>query len=413
MPKIGNEYWSGRAEKRMNRYERDAEEVIRVVDAAYRRAQKSVADEVRVLFDRFGRRFNLNPEETKAILERNESVEVLEALKDYALSSGDIAAMARISAPSFRHRISVLHAMEERAYQAVSAARGVEMARTTDHLVEVAKDSYLRTCFDTQRIEGYGRPVRRLASPVNLPDKVARIPRSIYDTRRWDDDVLMDDIQQMDIEAYEGIPRAETYSRDRRLEEMLSARWSGMNYSERIWRNGETIAKRVQQDLAFGILAGHDINQIIDQLAHDFDIARWQASRLIRTEYTYIANATQLQAYRDMDMPYYQFIATLDMKTSEVCQYHDGRIYPVNKAEIGFNMPPLHPWCRSTTVGVLKPEKVKDDTRIAINPVTGAYERLPGDMSYKEWLAKYVYPRATEAGMRRVKDLVAADKNRR
>jgi len=78
-----------------------------------------------------------------------------------------------------------------------------------------------------------------------------------------------------------------------------------------------------------------------------------------------------------------QIVATLDDRTTPLCQSLDGRIFDVGEAP----MPPYHIGCRTTTIPVLDPAFAglsEGATRIARGP-DGA-ELVPADMTYFEWL---------------------------
>ena len=83
-------------------------------------------------------------------------------------------------------------------------------------------------------------------------------------------------------------------------------------------------------------------------------------------------------------------MAVLDKRTSRICQEHDNKVYDRDKAVPGVNCPPMHPWCRSTTVGYDEDADYSKLKRRARNPVTGKTELVPADMTYKEWYSKYV-----------------------
>ena len=103
-----------------------------------------------------------------------------------------------------------------------------------------------------------------------------------------------------------------------------------------------------------------------------------------------MANQAQLESYKHAGVKKYIFSATLDLKTSEVCRSLDGHSYYVRDAKPGTNYPPMHPWCRSTTIAYLPPEILKNMTRIARNPDTGKNYKVPANMTYREWYEKYV-----------------------
>lgn len=74
------------------------------------------------------------------------------------------------------------------------------------------------------------------------------------------------------------------------------------------------------------------------------------------------------------------------MRTSPMCQEHDGKVYELAKAEVGVNYPPLHPWCRSSIAPEIDGISRTHMTRWARDPVTGEEMKVPRDMTYREWL---------------------------
>ncbi|MCS5343623.1 minor capsid protein [Staphylococcus aureus] len=46
----------------------------------------------------------------------------------------------------------------------------------------------------------------------------------------------------------------------------------------------------------------------------------------------------------------YKYVAKIDSKTSKLCHSLNGKILKVKDMIPGVNAPPMHPWCRSTTV---------------------------------------------------------------
>ncbi|MDR1218163.1 MAG: minor capsid protein [Treponema sp.] len=173
----------------------------------------------------------------------------------------------------------------------------------------------------------------------------------------------------------------------------LSEGWLGSNFSKRIWKNTSLIGEAAGQIVAGGLLSGESIYTMRDQLMksmHDQlseldDKGKRVAERLIRTETNYYSNRGEMEAYREAGIERYQFLATLDNRTSQVCQDHDGRTYALDEARVGENWPPLHPNCRSTTVAVFDDEAVEGLERRARDPETGRLYKLPAEVTYKEW----------------------------
>ncbi|MGT2715858.1 minor capsid protein [Streptococcus respiraculi] len=117
------------------------------------------------------------------------------------------------------------------------------------------------------------------------------------------------------------------------------------------------------------------------------------ARRLIRTESAHLHNEMEARAYEEADVEKYRFVATLDLRTSSFCRPLDGKVFKVSERKVGKNYPPLHPWCRSTTVAADDEEWLNEMKRRAIDPKTGKSVLVPADMNYDEWYEKYVKPR--------------------
>lgn len=73
-----------------------------------------------------------------------------------------------------------------------------------------------------------------------------------------------------------------------------------------------------------------------------------------------------------------------------MCRELDQKVFPVAERKTGVNYPPMHPWCRSTTLSTIRDEDLKRWGRDAYNPKTRRKEKVPGDMTYAEWYKKYV-----------------------
>ncbi len=117
---------------------------------------------------------------------------------------------------------------------------------------------------------------------------------------------------------------------------------------------------------------------------------RFITSRLVRTEVNYFSNQGTLEGLKAAGFTKYRFIATLDLRTSVICRKLDLKVFNIDDAEIGVNLPPLHPFCRSVIVPAYENENRAGRTRWARNPITGKGTKVPADMSYDEWYKKYV-----------------------
>lgn len=95
-----------------------------------------------------------------------------------------------------------------------------------------------------------------------------------------------------------------------------------------------------------------------------------------------------LAAYKEDGVEQYTLLVTLDTRTSDICQHKsESTPYDVDKAIVGVNLPPFHPFCRTTTVPYY--DDMEETTRSARDS-KGKAIKVPSSMSYDEWKKKYI-----------------------
>lgn len=166
------------------------------------------------------------------------------------------------------------------------------------------------------------------------------------------------------------------------LDTMLNNTWQGANYSQRIWGNTNLLATTVKDNLGSALLTGKAPARVTKEIAEQFNVARYIADRLVRTETNYFQNEAEAQSNVDMGLERYKFVATLDTRTSQVCQDHDDKVYLLKDRNTGVNFPPLHPNCRSTTRAYIGKE-FEPETRTARDKDGKNVEVQ--NMSYRQW----------------------------
>ena len=150
------------------------------------------------------------------------------------------------------------------------------------------------------------------------------------------------------------------------------------------------LAQDLKEELLVNLITGRTEREVSVILAQKFAQGASNARRLVRTESCYVSNQINMGAYKECGIEKYRYLATLDIRTSEVCRDLDGKLFPVSEQQPGKNCPPMHPWCRSTTVAVVSEEAFQRMQRRARDPETGKTYLVPVSMNYREWYAKYV-----------------------
>lgn len=86
--------------------------------------------------------------------------------------------------------------------------------------------------------------------------------------------------------------------------------------------------------------------------------------------------------YKTLEVEEYEILATLDKRTSAICQEKDGLHYKVDEIAVGVNYPPFHPNCRTTTIKY-NPD-TEGRTRLAKDK-DGKNVKVPFDLKYEDW----------------------------
>jgi SPP1 gp7 family putative phage head morphogenesis protein len=157
--------------------------------------------------------------------------------------------------------------------------------------------------------------------------------------------------------------------------------------------SGETtqqIARRLVGQLNFEDL-DKNVKQIAKKGGDVTKLANYQIQTIVRTSVNQVQNQASQAVYaaNSKVAPRYEYVATLDSKTTPICQRLDGEQFEYNKGPT----PPQHFNCRSTTVpvvdfdglqekypGLEKPPETALDTRPSM---TG---RVPQGQAYGDWL---------------------------
>ena len=124
-------------------------------------------------------------------------------------------------------------------------------------------------------------------------------------------------------------------------------------------------------------------------------LANHQIQTIVRTSVNQVQNQASQAVYaaNSKVAPKYEYVATLDSRTSPICKRLDGRKFAYNKGPT----PPQHFNCRSTTVPVvdyagLKKQKGFEDLtpppkgKVVTRPTGEGTGRVPQDTQYGDWL---------------------------
>lgn len=300
-------YWIKRAEEREQEWNKKSKGTIeRELANYYKQALLRIEDDIAVLYGRFAKDNKLTYAEASKMLTSNEFKQWQMSMEDYLntiTDSKDNKLLLELNTLVMRKRISRLDKLYGDTLKNLYKL-GTETEKSiTEFLTGAYKDNYYKNLFDI------GKSISIKSSAIEVDDK--------------------------------------------KVSKVLNSSWSGKNYSERIWKNTDNLAKLIKNEITDGFHRGVSINKMAKLVQQRMNVGKYEATRLVRTEMNYVQNKAALDSIKDSDMKYYIFLATLDKKTSTVCRAHDRKVYSVDSATPGTNMPPLHPHCRSTIAGNL------------------------------------------------------------
>jgi len=160
--------------------------------------------------------------------------------------------------------------------------------------------------------------------------------------------------------------------------------------------SGETtqqIARRMIGKLEFADFGPLSVKQLAQSGGELTKLANNQIQTIVRTSVNQVQNQASQAVYaaNSKVAPKYEYVATLDSRTSPICRRLDGQKFAYNKGPT----PPQHFNCRSTTVPVVDFDGLQKKYPSLEKPPVGkvvsrpsATGRVPQGTAYGDWLLK-------------------------
>lgn len=333
MKNPSKKYWEDRAAGRMVSYTAKAESTADTLGKAYYAVARYLQGEAKDIFNTFTDKFELSIAEAETMLKNAPDKSMFEQMKTALATCSDEQKKQELetllSSPAYAHRIGRLNDLDSKISDMCSRLANAEIGVDTAHLGDIIQSAYMQTVFDVTKGADY---------------------RAAFDL----------------------IPES-------RVKAILSTNWSGQMFSERVWDNTNALADGLKHDMLVGIMAGKSEQHMADDIMNRCGAGAFEARRLVRTETTCVANMAELYGYQELDIDEYEFSACLDSRTSDLCRELDGKVFKRNSAQAGVNLPPMHPFCRSTTLPVLPSEEDLDKELAELCDEIGA------DVDFDEW----------------------------
>ena len=176
---------------------------------------------------------------------------------------------------------------------------------------------------------------------------------------------------------------------EKAITKVLSRPWTadGQTFRDKCWTNKQSLVNSVNTQLTQMIIRGEPPDQAIKAVAHQFNVSKGKAGRLVMTEAAAFSSAAQKDCFAELGVERYKIVASFDEDTCELCGAMDGQVFQMSEYEVGLTAPPFHPWCRCCTCPYFEDMEGLGE-RWARDVVTGETFKVPGNMTYEQWKAQ-------------------------
>ncbi|MDQ0175999.1 minor capsid protein [Bacillus chungangensis] len=334
------DYWQKRAEQVANRQHLKADKYITLLRREYDRAIRSIQRDIEVFYQRFAVNNEIDMASSRKLLTSGELKEFRMSLEEFiekAKDNVDGRWTKELNNAYYKTRISRLEALQIQIRHQIKTLNENVQEGTQALLGDVYKDTYYKTLFEIQKRTGIGTPFSKVHHEA--------------------------------------------------VKKIISKPWVGGNFSQRIWSDREKLLRELEINLSQVFVRGDSVDRTTQSLAKRMNVSYSNAARIVRTETSNIVTEGTIDGYKASGVvKKYEFLATMDERTCEICGPLDGMVFKLSEKQIGVNASPLHPNCRCTTVAYFDSD---EGERIAKSEDGKSYY-VPANMTYDTWYQKHV-----------------------
>lgn len=336
------DYWRSRFEQLEEIQLKKGLDYFNDLEREYKKASEALEQQIAGWYNRFAKNNKISFAEAKRLLNSSELKEFKWSVQDYIKYGKENAVnglwMKQLENASAKVHISRLEALKLQMQQQVEVLYGNQLDGLDKTMRNIYTDGYYHTAYEIQRGFNVGYDLQKL--------------------NNW------------------------------QLSAVISKPWTpdGKNFSDRIWQSKDQLVNTLHTELTQSIIRGDAPDKAIKTIAQKLNTSKNSAGRLVMTESAFFASAAQRDCFNDLDVERYEIVATLDGKTSPICQELDGKVFPMVDYQVGVTAPPFHCWCRTVTVPYFKDNAGSRAARDA----DGKTYYVPADMKYEEWKKTFV-----------------------
>ena len=342
MAKKPRNYWRQRFEALEDAQHQRSVFYYADLEKAYFQTMRSLEADILRWYERFAKSEGITLDEAKQLLKKQELKEFKWSVDDYIKYGQKNAVnqqwMKQLENASSRVHISRLESLKLQLQHHVEKLYGDQIEGFERLMKEIYQNQYYHTAFEVQKAFNVGF-------------------------------------------AFQALDEA-------KLSKIISKPWTADNltFSAKIWRDRGLLIDTLHKELTLSIAKGESPQRLISVIQKKMNTSRSSAARLVLTEQAFFSASASKDAFGELDVERYEIIATLDSKTSDICQSMDGKVFKLADFEPGVTANPFHPRCRTTTAPYFEDDYSK---RIA-RKKNGEVYYISSHIKYPEWEEKFV-----------------------
>lgn len=136
---------------------------------------------------------------------------------------------------------------------------------------------------------------------------------------------------------------------------IANSSFKNATFSERIWSQQDLLKNDLYGILSTALIQGRNPREFIPKVRKSFDVTRYQAERLLRTELTRVRIQAQAESYEANGIDEYEYVACGLKDVCPICKVLDKQTFKLKDMEIGENAPPMHPNCVLPDTEIIAP----------------------------------------------------------
>lgn len=336
------DYWRKRFELLLDTELNRSDTDLKDIEKAYFQTMAEIEKDIAKWYMRFAANNEISLADAKQLLKSNELREFQWTVEEYILYGEKNAInpiwMKQLENASARVHISRLESLQIQLQQHIEKLYGGQIEAVEGLMKETYQSTYLHTAFEIQRAFEIGFTMHTI-----------------------DETKLM---------------------------KIISKPWTvdGQTFSDKIWRDKQLLVNTLHTELTQSIARGQAPDKMISTIVKKLNTSRKNAGRLVMTESAFFSASAQRETFSELNVDRYEIIATLDSKTSDICQSMDGKVFKMSEFEPGVTANPFHPWCRTTTA----PYFEDDFSERIARGKDGKVYYIDSKIKFPEWKERFV-----------------------